>query len=140
MNTKVGRNDPCPCGSGKKYKSCCWGKETKKTYTPSGKRKFKATLLSSPDTRSSGVFQGASPQAPADMPSFDSLKVRFTKSDFRVKSEEVQESAPPFSIPSPEATESIPNPEGFQEPPSLPEGEFRSTEKDFRVKKEKDKE
>ena len=24
--TKVGRNDPCPCGSGKKYKRCCWGK------------------------------------------------------------------------------------------------------------------
>ncbi len=23
---KVGRNDPCPCGSGKKYKQCC-GKE-----------------------------------------------------------------------------------------------------------------
>jgi preprotein translocase subunit SecA len=23
---KVGRNDPCPCGSGKKYKNCC-GKE-----------------------------------------------------------------------------------------------------------------
>jgi preprotein translocase subunit SecA len=22
-NTKVGRNDPCPCGSGKKYKKCC---------------------------------------------------------------------------------------------------------------------
>jgi len=21
---KVGRNDPCPCGSGKKYKKCCW--------------------------------------------------------------------------------------------------------------------
>jgi preprotein translocase subunit SecA len=20
---KVGRNDPCPCGSGKKFKSCC---------------------------------------------------------------------------------------------------------------------
>jgi uncharacterized protein len=20
---KVGRNDPCPCGSGKKYKRCC---------------------------------------------------------------------------------------------------------------------
>jgi uncharacterized protein len=20
---KVGRNDPCPCGSGKKYKKCC---------------------------------------------------------------------------------------------------------------------
>ncbi len=24
---KVGRNDPCPCGSGKKYKKCCEGKE-----------------------------------------------------------------------------------------------------------------
>ena len=24
---KVGRNDPCPCGSGKKYKKCC-GKNT----------------------------------------------------------------------------------------------------------------
>jgi SEC-C motif len=21
--TKAGRNDPCPCGSGKKYKKCC---------------------------------------------------------------------------------------------------------------------
>ena len=24
--TKIGRNDPCPCGSGKKYKKCCIGK------------------------------------------------------------------------------------------------------------------
>jgi hypothetical protein len=24
---KVGRNDPCPCGSGKKYKKCCLGDE-----------------------------------------------------------------------------------------------------------------
>lgn len=24
---KVGRNDPCPCGSGKKYKNCCLGKD-----------------------------------------------------------------------------------------------------------------
>lgn len=23
---KIGRNDPCPCGSGKKYKYCCFGK------------------------------------------------------------------------------------------------------------------
>ena len=22
-NTKIGRNDPCPCGSGKKFKRCC---------------------------------------------------------------------------------------------------------------------
>jgi preprotein translocase subunit SecA len=23
MGEKIGRNDPCPCGSGKKYKNCC---------------------------------------------------------------------------------------------------------------------
>jgi len=23
VGNKVGRNDPCPCGSGKKYKKCC---------------------------------------------------------------------------------------------------------------------
>ncbi|MBI3329772.1 MAG: SEC-C domain-containing protein, partial [Nitrospinae bacterium] len=23
---KVGRNDPCPCGSGKKFKYCCMNK------------------------------------------------------------------------------------------------------------------
>ncbi|MCD4789008.1 MAG: SEC-C domain-containing protein [Bacteroidales bacterium] len=24
--SKIGRNDPCPCGSGKKYKKCCLNK------------------------------------------------------------------------------------------------------------------
>ena len=24
---KIGRNEPCPCGSGKKYKKCCWNKD-----------------------------------------------------------------------------------------------------------------
>lgn len=27
MPTKTGRNDPCPCGSGKKYKHCCLEKD-----------------------------------------------------------------------------------------------------------------
>lgn len=26
-STKIGRNDPCPCGSGKKYKKCCYLQE-----------------------------------------------------------------------------------------------------------------
>lgn len=42
MTEKAGRNDPCPCGSGKKYKQCCWNKRL-----PLSKRKFKATLISS---------------------------------------------------------------------------------------------
>ena len=27
---KVGRNDPCPCGSGLKHKKCCLGKKKRK--------------------------------------------------------------------------------------------------------------
>ena len=26
MSSKIGRNDPCPCGSGKKYKNCHLGR------------------------------------------------------------------------------------------------------------------
>jgi hypothetical protein len=29
---KIGRNDPCPCGSGKSYKKCCMGKGTYEGY------------------------------------------------------------------------------------------------------------
>ncbi len=27
---KIGRNEPCPCGSGKKYKKCCYDKDNKR--------------------------------------------------------------------------------------------------------------
>lgn len=30
---KIGRNEPCPCGSGKKYKKCCLGKENNPDYS-----------------------------------------------------------------------------------------------------------
>ena len=41
---KVGRNTPCPCGSGKKYKRCCEQKEAaiKEQKLPSGKFQYKA--------------------------------------------------------------------------------------------------
>lgn len=42
MEKKTGRNDPCPCGSGKKYKNCCVDKPIRKPLP------FKATLLSKP--------------------------------------------------------------------------------------------
>jgi hypothetical protein len=29
---KIGRNDPCPCGSGKKYKKCCESKTKHKKF------------------------------------------------------------------------------------------------------------
>lgn len=40
MSQEIGRNDPCPCGSGKKYKSCCWIKKQP------GRRKFSARVIS----------------------------------------------------------------------------------------------
>jgi hypothetical protein len=33
--SKLGRNDPCHCGSGKKYKHCCLGKEPRVVAAPS---------------------------------------------------------------------------------------------------------
>ncbi|OGN62055.1 MAG: hypothetical protein A3F40_03470 [Chlamydiae bacterium RIFCSPHIGHO2_12_FULL_27_8] len=33
--SKVGRNDPCPCGSGKKFKKCCENKMIGKKFMAS---------------------------------------------------------------------------------------------------------
>ncbi len=33
---KTGRNDPCPCGSGKKYKKCCLAKEQQQSTAARG--------------------------------------------------------------------------------------------------------
>jgi hypothetical protein len=46
---KAGRNDPCPCGSGKKYKKCCWSKDQEEA------------ARAAPDL-------GPSPSAPAPFP------------------------------------------------------------------------
>jgi hypothetical protein len=35
---KLSRNAPCPCGSGKKYKHCCWGKNFDWEEDESGNR------------------------------------------------------------------------------------------------------
>ena len=34
MTTKVGRNDPCPCGSGRKYKRCCMRNPPQESQPP----------------------------------------------------------------------------------------------------------
>ncbi len=43
MKQKAGRNDPCPCGSGKKYKACCIDKDK-----PKPKGKLTAKWLNAP--------------------------------------------------------------------------------------------
>ena len=30
--TDISRNDPCPCGSGKKYKKCCMGQDLERKH------------------------------------------------------------------------------------------------------------
>jgi len=46
MSQKVGRNDPCPCGSGKKYKQCCLNKASS-GLKPKG-HKLQAKWLNAP--------------------------------------------------------------------------------------------
>ncbi|MDZ7807490.1 MAG: SEC-C metal-binding domain-containing protein [Gracilimonas sp.] len=36
MSEKLQRNDPCHCGSGKKYKNCCMEKDSKKLSSKLG--------------------------------------------------------------------------------------------------------
>jgi preprotein translocase subunit SecA len=40
---KVGRNDPCPCGSGRKYKNCCMRKPTGGGGQASGRAQARAS-------------------------------------------------------------------------------------------------
>ena len=46
MAKDIGRNDPCPCGSGKKYKKCCGvtPQVKQRTYSQVKEMSSKATL------------------------------------------------------------------------------------------------
>ena len=119
---KVGRNDPCPCGSGKKYKACCLKKtDTKKTFTPTGKRKFKAKVIDS--AASAAVFStsgAATPQGEGDPKILDQLRFRMSGHDYRTeetqtpqkqeKSEAPKENIPDHKV----GDEFIPSADNFQ--------------------------
>lgn len=71
MTEKIGRNDPCPCGSGKKFKQCCF-----LTKGGSGvKRKLSAVWVNKPAIQE-GVnlmertFGGAISELSAKTPTF----------------------------------------------------------------------
>ena len=44
MTKKIGRNDPCPCGSGKKYKKCCINSQNDFDFESTPKEKKSNTL------------------------------------------------------------------------------------------------
>lgn len=60
---KISRNALCPCGSGKKYKHCCWGKELNGLSPEAEKNSRKRTvlvltLIGSAVSIGAGVFEG----------------------------------------------------------------------------------
>jgi len=46
MMKEVGRNDPCPCGSGKKYKKCCAQKSSmeRRSFTAIDPSSFQSSM------------------------------------------------------------------------------------------------
>lgn len=80
--TRVGRNDPCPCGSGKKYKKCCESKSylQRKTLSvvPQGKNPLATKVAAlSEKAKVGGLFQAhVQGKAPEEAPS---LKNRLSK-------------------------------------------------------------
>ena len=66
---RVGRNDPCPCGSGKKYKKCCYDKDRQRLLQSSSVPGMTTEeLREQPDA-------GLSRQRIADMRSYELSKI-----------------------------------------------------------------
>lgn len=135
MVEKVGRNDPCPCGSGKKYKNChmLLEKETAAAkYTSGGKRKFKAKVISTSDKSLSIFGRSATvPPVPPSASTLEKLKFRMTNKDYRAPG---KQEPLPFSIPS--AAEPAEKPEERERHLPQPDEAFKPTKEDFRKKKE----
>lgn len=129
MNEKAGRNDPCPCGSGKKYKQCCWGKEIKKTFTPAGKRRFKATVLSSGAQAQKIFHDSASMQKMPGKPGEYGVlnRIKQCEVDYRVEPEAIQEKKRKVIKPK----KSLEKKEVPKEVPEV----FMMTENDFRTER-----
>lgn len=75
----MGRNEPCPCGSGKKYKKCCLGKETP-TRTLPNRAEPASAPVASPIHPNPTPFTGTPPYVIAklfeDSESFARMKHR----------------------------------------------------------------
>lgn len=121
MSKKINRNDPCPCGSGKKYKQCCLKNESVKTYTPAGKRKFKAKVLGS----TSDVFSRLAPK-----PQESEHKFKVSTGDGFQKTEESFEKPVEEKI---DVTEPPKAPRFKKIPTKKPGEDFNPTDQDFRV-------
>ncbi len=82
----VGRHAPCPCGSGRKYKRCCY------TYARAAAARARARDFADPvaDDETSRFF-GYDATAPADAGPFDLPQQGLTCMVFRIGPEEFRE-------------------------------------------------
>lgn len=64
--TKIGRNDPCSCGSGKKYKKCCESKEAAARKLTA--HKIEGEDLTQKVSSIAGLFQKISLVPPVRLP------------------------------------------------------------------------
>ena len=58
---QVGRNEKCPCGSGRKYKQCCLGKDEEKARKARAKEAAKAAKEAEKAAEKSGEKEEAAP-------------------------------------------------------------------------------
>jgi len=129
MVQKVGRNDPCPCGSGKKYKNCHMLIEEQERkaakYTTSGKRKFKASVIKL-DSQALHVFNSSRAGLVAQPIAPEKLKFNMTELDFRVPYDShVSDLLTPFLVDT-----GVPQPsKGFRRPEEV----FQMVTEDFRL-------
>ena len=57
VRQKISRNDPCPCGSGKKYKHCCYGKDIDwSARAETARRPMVPRMVGKPSSMSFGQF------------------------------------------------------------------------------------
>ena len=61
----IGRNDPCPCGSGKKYKKCCEAKEQAAEFAALEKRHAQALKAAESAKKTEAAKPGGPPANPA---------------------------------------------------------------------------
>lgn len=103
MDKKPNRNDPCPCGSKKKYKQCCWGKELPASDV-SKKPLFARSITAGTSSAIKKTFTAkllSSTQEPAKatQPIPDPLENAFANTLSRIRSEEAPPAPPSEEIP-----------------------------------------
>jgi hypothetical protein len=121
MHKEVGRNDPCPCGSGKKYKKC----HGALPQDAAPKSKFNARVLPS----------GSSPlPTPAPIAPLTTRKITMLSQKeplFEMTSTDYRPPGKLPRLPKPFAPKEIPP--ALEKRPFEEEAEFEMTDRDYRI-------